>query len=61
MFFQTDAFTDAHFEEFDNKIIDQQNGSEDWTKYATCLLRLEGHDLMEFGLEKKCNDKIKVN
>ena len=50
---QTEAFTGAQYEELASKIIEQQHGSEDKTKYAACLLRLEGHDLMDFRIHKK--------
>ena len=32
--------------------------SEDQTKYAACMLRLEGHDLMDFRRKRKKNGKI---
>ena len=49
---QTQSFTGAQYEELAKQIIEQQFGSEDRTKYAACLLRLEGHDLMDFRRDK---------
>ena len=45
---QTKHFTEDQYEELANQIIAQQFGSGDKTKYAACLLRLAGHDLMDF-------------
>ena len=57
---QTKNFTAAQYEELAKEIIKQQHSSEDKTKYAACLLRLEGHDLMDFRREKK-GKRIKAN
>lgn len=44
---KTTSFSKAQYEELSKQLIDLQQKSGDKTKFAACLLRLEGHDLMD--------------
>lgn len=46
--FVTTEMSKVQYEEIANKIIEQMHASGDHTNYAACLLRLAGHDLMDF-------------
>jgi len=45
---ETESFSKVEYEALAIEIIEHQNASDDKTNYAACLLRLEGHDLMDF-------------
>lgn len=49
----------SEYEDLAKDIIAQQHASEDKTKYAACLLRLEGHDLMDFRRGKNKHGRIR--
>lgn len=56
---QTLEFSMSEYEDLAKDIIAQQHASEDKTKYAACLLRLEGHDLMDFRRGKNKHGRIR--
>ena len=54
----TTSLTKDQYMELATEIISHQYASTDKTKYAACLLRLEGHDLMDF--RRKANKKGRI-
>lgn len=50
---QTSTFDIASYESIAKQLIELQYASDDKTKFAACLLRLEGHDLMDLRRETK--------
>ena len=57
----TKEMTKATYEEIALQIIDSQIASNDKTKYAACLLRLAGHDLMDYRQKWKSGASTKVS
>lgn len=57
---KTQAFTKGEYEKLASEIIAHQKKSADPTKFAACLLRLEGHDLMDYRQKEKRNKKGKM-
>ena len=57
---QTQQFSGDQYEELALQIIAQQYASENKGTYAACLLRLEGHDLMDFRRERTKMDPSKI-
>lgn len=55
----TSSFSKAEYEQLAKEIIEHQHNSDDKTVYAACMLRLEGHDLMDFRRHANRRGKIR--